>query len=176
MMEAVATAAAERLISAGMQRVHCINTHEEHEGDQEMCRAVVEAFTSRGLQGTLHVATDLFAQMVLVVGGIARQGPSASGNGTALVVMDTAAYALVNAARSYRRFLLEAHVLVFETSVEVLADIRMGMAVTALEQPHYSQGFLAVALAVQELVTGQMLAKDVSSPTRFISGGEVRCL
>eukprot|EP00899_Mesostigma_viride_P018897 jgi/Mesvir1/27008/Mv20715-RA.1 len=171
--EAVAAAAAERLISAGMQRVHCINTHEEHEGDQEMCRAVVEAFTSRDLKGEVHTTTSLFVPMTLTLDGIAKQGPWASGNGTALVVIDTAAYSQLNAARDVRGLLPQAHVLVLETSMEVLADVRSGKAVTAQEQPYFSQGYLALALAVQELVTGQMLTKDVSSPARFISGGEV---
>eukprot|EP00899_Mesostigma_viride_P002970 jgi/Mesvir1/12674/Mv26119-RA.4 len=171
--EAVAAAAAEQLISAGMQRVHCINTRGENEASQAMCRAVVEASTSRGLQGTLHVASDIFVQVVLVLLEIASDGPWAAGNGTALVLLDTATYKMVKDALQLRSLLQDAHVLVLETSVQVLADVHAGKAVTALEQPHYSQGYLAVALAVQELVTGQMLTNDVSSTARFISWGEV---
>eukprot|EP00899_Mesostigma_viride_P020164 jgi/Mesvir1/28149/Mv04714-RA.2 len=177
MEETLSSQLASRLLARGFQRVDCIYSNDQNVAFRERCRAVAQAFRDAGKAGKSHVNTRAFVPMVIALSALAEEidaseNPLAA-NETALILMDTVMYSIVKEVKQGKGVLVDSHVVVFESSVEILTDIRNGAPVTFIDQHTYSQGYAAVALAAYELQTGEALAADVSPTPRFYSAGMV---
>eukprot|EP00899_Mesostigma_viride_P002961 jgi/Mesvir1/12666/Mv02214-RA.2 len=173
--EATASQLAERLISVGIRRIDCIYTNVENVAFQQRCEALVAHFQAAGLIGVTHFYVRLVMPLVAALEELSSDiaAGTVAENLTALVLPDAPMYQLFNDARGARGRLRTAHVAVFESSSELLEDIREGKPITVVDQASYSEAYAAVALAAYELQVGEALTSDLAPSVRLLSNGEV---
>eukprot|EP00899_Mesostigma_viride_P008866 jgi/Mesvir1/17981/Mv09328-RA.4 len=173
--EATASQLAERLISVGIRRVDCIYTNNQNVAFQQRCEALATHFQASGLTGVTHFYVRLVWPLVAALEELSSDiaAGTVAENLTALVLPDAPLYQLFNDARGARGRLRTAHMAVFESSSELLEDIREGKPITVVDQTHYSEAYAAVALAAYELQVGEALTSDLAPSVRLLSNGEV---
>eukprot|EP00899_Mesostigma_viride_P008874 jgi/Mesvir1/17989/Mv25047-RA.2 len=173
--EAMASQLAERLISIGIRRMDCIYTNPENVAFLQRCEALVAHFHAAGLIGVTHFNVRSVWPLVATLEEISSDiaAGTVAENLTALVLQDAPFYQLFNEARGARGRLSTAHVAVFESSSELLEDIREGKPITVVDQASYSEAYAAVALAAYELQVGEALTSDLAPSVPLLSNGEV---
>eukprot|EP00899_Mesostigma_viride_P015322 jgi/Mesvir1/23791/Mv10608-RA.2 len=161
---------AAALMAAGIRHVECVSTDIGDALFFARCNSIVEAFRAAGLSGNWQWRAAVIYDIRLFVEGLEVWYPDIPGRAMALVLMDTVVYRFVK-ARLPRGTKGNATLVVYETSLEALDDIRHGRPVLALDSAYYTQGYLALALAAAEVQTGQMVTSDVVTGLA-IYGGE----
>eukprot|EP00899_Mesostigma_viride_P006243 jgi/Mesvir1/1561/Mv14540-RA.1 len=171
----MASQLAGRLMSLGIRRVDCVYTNTQNVAFEQRCEALVADFQAAGLVGVTHLyvrtSTALVPSLTELTADISA-GITAI-NLTAIVLPDVQLYQLFKEARGTRDFLGAVHVAVFETSLELLKDMREGQPITVVDQTSYSEAYAAVALAAYELQVGEALMSDLTPSARLLSNGEV---
>eukprot|EP00899_Mesostigma_viride_P007439 jgi/Mesvir1/16697/Mv15093-RA.2 len=171
-----------RLVAMGVERVDCFVTGDGNVAFADRCRMLKQRLAAAGRAGFTHLISEeitvILAAMQLVEEVIADD-PSlslATTNGTAntaLVVMDTVVYSIVREVQLQQHVLPYGRVIVFGSSVEILADVHAGAPVLVVEQHYFSQAYAAVALAGYELQTGRIIPPSgVKTRAAFLSGQE----
>eukprot|EP00899_Mesostigma_viride_P020171 jgi/Mesvir1/28155/Mv04717-RA.2 len=175
--DVVARQLAARLLSLGVRHVDCLYSDEGSLVHQERCAALLANFRTAGGSGTSHVQARAFVPMVLAVrtmlSDVAASQAVLTLNQTAIILMDAASYSIIKEVQQLRGDMGEIHVAVFESSVEILTDIRNGVPVTYIDQHTYSQGYAAVALAAYELQSDRVLSAGLSPAASIYSSGQV---
>eukprot|EP00899_Mesostigma_viride_P017482 jgi/Mesvir1/25735/Mv01917-RA.1 len=175
--DALAQQLASHLLSIGIHRVDCIYSSDSNIAFLERCLTIEREFKAAGMYGATHMHTRAFVPLALALetlaSDMATTTPGIPVFQTALVVMDTVMYNLVRDVKGVKRVLEGGHVATFEPFPGALEDVASGRAVTVVDRPLYSQGYIAVALAAYELQTGLALAADLPTAARVISAGQV---
>eukprot|EP00899_Mesostigma_viride_P024829 jgi/Mesvir1/5530/Mv15569-RA.1 len=173
--EAMASQLAERLISIGIRRIDCIYINPGNVAFLQRCEAFVEHFQAAGLIGVTRFNVGLVLPLVATLEDISSDiaAGTVAENLTALVLPDAHMYQLFKEAHGARGRLSTTHVAVFESSSELLEDIREGKPITVVDQASYSEAYAAVALAAYELQVGEALTSDLAPSVRILSNGEV---
>eukprot|EP00899_Mesostigma_viride_P006446 jgi/Mesvir1/15802/Mv03362-RA.1 len=171
----MASQLAGRLLSVGIRRVDCIYTIVENVAFQQRCEALLAHFQAAGLIGMTHLFDRSLRPLVMALEDLSSDiaAGTVAENLTAFVLPDAPLYHLFNDARAARDLFRAVHVAVFESSLELLEDIREGKPITVVEQASYSEAYAAVALAAYELQVGEALTSDLAPSARLLSNGEV---
>eukprot|EP00899_Mesostigma_viride_P023284 jgi/Mesvir1/413/Mv11301-RA.2 len=160
---ALATTLTATLISQGVDHLECIILSLDDSRWPSRCRLAQEAFQEAGR--TAEVLPVLSANLDSVVRNILEGHAE---HHFAILVEDIATYRSVRASLPAGASIT---VVVYETSVEVLADIRAGQRVLAVDLAVYTQGYLALALASVEHRNGQMVTSDIETAVTIYGQG-----
>eukprot|EP00899_Mesostigma_viride_P017249 jgi/Mesvir1/25525/Mv01775-RA.2 len=153
---------ATRLMGAGITHVECVTTEVGSTLHIRRCQSLVEIFQDAGLTGAWHLrAALIFDLLVYLRESFEVSLGAIPGHEIALVVMDSFVYSNVRGPLR-QGSKSDATLVVYETSVQAMKDIRDGYNVVAVDNSYYTQGYLAFALAAAELQTGQMITSDIS--------------
>eukprot|EP00899_Mesostigma_viride_P014342 jgi/Mesvir1/22909/Mv19428-RA.1 len=144
-----ALALAEFLLASGIRHVDCVTTDIGDMAWNLRCRVLVSVFERGGMSGQRHLRapTDM-----------------------AIVVMESETYRVIR-THLPTTSKQDATIVVFETSVTAMEDIRWGRRVLVVDTGLYAQGYLAVALAAAERQTGQMVTSDIETEVVFYGAG-----
>eukprot|EP00899_Mesostigma_viride_P023273 jgi/Mesvir1/412/Mv11301-RA.7 len=151
------------LISQGVDHLECIILSLDDSRWPSRCRLAQAAFLEAGR--TADVLPVLSANLDSVVRNILE---GRAGRHFAILVEDIATYRSVRASLPAGASII---VVVYETSFEVLADIRAGQRVLAVDLAVYTQGYLALALASVEHRNGQMVTSDIETAVTIYGQG-----
>eukprot|EP00899_Mesostigma_viride_P014345 jgi/Mesvir1/22911/Mv19429-RA.2 len=136
------------------------------------CRALVRSFREAGKSARWHLRMRRAADMDSYARSLARDLAGVPGREVAVVVMDAVVYEYLRGpVAALRGDLANATLVVYETSVVALEDIRGGAQVLALDFDYYTQGYLAVALVSAERQTGQMVTSDIETEFTIYGDG-----
>eukprot|EP00899_Mesostigma_viride_P013555 jgi/Mesvir1/221/Mv13567-RA.1 len=159
----LASRIAALLLAQGVDHIECITTNVDNTRWPSRCWLVQHSFLGAGGPS---------ANMLLVLGdvpqavlGVLQHHPNLR---VAMVVEDVATYASVAASLPPGA---DVVVVVYETSVKVLGDIRAGKSVLAVDLAMYTQGYLALALASVEHRNGQMVTSNIDTEARVYGEG-----
>eukprot|EP00899_Mesostigma_viride_P002723 jgi/Mesvir1/12451/Mv00606-RA.1 len=158
----LASTLAAALLAQGVNHLECIAREVDDTRWPSRCRLVQRALRDAGMSAEiLPVLADLGAA---VRGILAHHG----GLHIAVLVEDAATYNGVKASLPQSAGVT---VVVYETSVEVLEDIRTGRQMMALDMGAYTQGYLALALASVERHNGQMVTSNIETAVTIYGQG-----
>eukprot|EP00899_Mesostigma_viride_P019480 jgi/Mesvir1/27533/Mv07292-RA.2 len=161
---------ARRLMGAGITHVECIITEVGSALHAHRCQVLVETFQAAGLLGAWHLRAALSFDLMAYLQMLETLDEGIPGDELALVVMDSFVYSSIKGPLR-QGSKANATLVVYETSVGAMQDMRDGYNVVAVDPGFYTQGYLGLALAGAELQTGQMIMSDIAiKPT--IYGGE----
>eukprot|EP00899_Mesostigma_viride_P028343 jgi/Mesvir1/8694/Mv02631-RA.1 len=134
------------------------------------CRVLMSTFERAGMSGQRHHRAPTPADLQEYVRQIEVEHPEIPGREVAVVVMDSETYRVIRThlPTTSKR---DATMVVFETSVTAMEDIRCGLSVLVVDTGLYAQGYLAVALAVAERQTGQMVTSNIETEVVFYGAG-----
>eukprot|EP00899_Mesostigma_viride_P023350 jgi/Mesvir1/419/Mv11302-RA.1 len=160
---ALATTLTATLISQGVDHLECIILSLDDSRWPSRCRLAQAAFLEAGRTADVLpvLSTNLDSVVRNILEGHAERH-------FAVLVEDIATYRSVRASLPAGASII---VVVYETSVEVLADIRAGQRVLAVDLGVYTQGYLALALASVEHRNGQMVTSDVETAVTIYGQG-----
>eukprot|EP00899_Mesostigma_viride_P013257 jgi/Mesvir1/21932/Mv16715-RA.1 len=159
-MAQVATSLASRLISLGITHLECIASDVAEVTWYRQCGRLVDVFQESGLSGRRQLRAPVVFDLTQYVAEMAGEFALVPAREIAIVVPNSVVY------KGVRVGLADSHkagvkVVVYETSVDILEDVRAGRNVLALDFNYYTQGFLGLALASAERQTGQMVTSDI---------------
>eukprot|EP00899_Mesostigma_viride_P004452 jgi/Mesvir1/14007/Mv02855-RA.1 len=154
------------LIAAGVTHLRCVITDVGTLLWFSRCRVLVDAFTAKGLSASWHVRSSLSVDLAQFLESVEALEADVPAQNIAVVVMDSNVYENIK-GRLWEGSKAGATLVVYETSVGALQDIRDGKHVIALNANYYTQGYLALALAAAELQTGQMVTSDIIATPHF---------
>eukprot|EP00899_Mesostigma_viride_P014704 jgi/Mesvir1/23234/Mv09237-RA.1 len=166
---------AHELIHAGITHVGCIITDVGALLWYHRCRVLIEEMEAAGRTGTWDVRSELSIDLAIYVKALENAYADIPGDQIAVVVMDSNVYVNIK-DRLRQGSKADAMLVVYDTAVQVLRDVRDGYQAIALDPGHYTQGYLAVALAAAELETGKMVTSDIETVARFYGGTGVYSL
>eukprot|EP00899_Mesostigma_viride_P017695 jgi/Mesvir1/25927/Mv25943-RA.2 len=169
-MAHVAESLASRLMSLGITHLECIATDAADLMWYRQCGRLVDIYEQAGLSARRQLRAPVLLFLSEYVAGMTAEFALVPAREIAVVVPDWAAY------RAVRRGLLEstkadALMVTYETSVDVLEDVRSGRNVLALDFNYYTQGFLGLVLASAERQTGQMVTSDIMTEWKVYGQG-----
>eukprot|EP00899_Mesostigma_viride_P004437 jgi/Mesvir1/13995/Mv02850-RA.3 len=160
---------ARQLIAAGVYHVGCLITDVGTLLWFRLCRVLIDEMEAAGRAGMWHIRSDSRADLAIYVEGLENANADTPAANIAVVVMDSHVYG--NIKDRLRQGTKGGSLLVvYETSVQVLQDIRNGDRVIAIDPGYYSQGYMAMSLAAAELQTGQMVTSDITTNPAFYGG------
>eukprot|EP00899_Mesostigma_viride_P004449 jgi/Mesvir1/14004/Mv02853-RA.5 len=157
---------AHELIHAGITHVGCIITDVGALLWFRRCHALIEAMEATGRTGNWDIRSELSVDLAIYVTALENAYADVPGHQIAVVVMDSNVYATIK-GRLRQGSKADATLVVYDTAVQVLQDIRDGYHAMALDPGYYTQGYLAVALAAAELQTGKMVTSDIEALAIF---------
>eukprot|EP00899_Mesostigma_viride_P014285 jgi/Mesvir1/22858/Mv20108-RA.2 len=165
-----ALALARFLLASGFRNVDCVTTDISDMTWNLRCRILVSVFERAGMSGQRHLRVPTPADLQEYVHQIELDHPKVPGRDIAIVVMESETYQVIRAhlATTSKQ---NATIVLFETSVTAMEDIRWGRRVLVVDTGLYAQGYLAVALAAAERQTGQMVTSDIETEVVFYGAG-----
>eukprot|EP00899_Mesostigma_viride_P013079 jgi/Mesvir1/21772/Mv04172-RA.1 len=160
---ALASRLAATLIARGIKHLECVALNVDDSRWPSRCRMAQKAALESGMSAdVLPVLANLAAAVQQAV--VEHHG----GLQIAILVEDVATYQRVKASIPSNASIT---LVVYETSVEVLVDIRAGQRVLAVDLSEYTQGYLALALASVEHHNGQMVTSDIETAVTIYGQG-----
>eukprot|EP00899_Mesostigma_viride_P013145 jgi/Mesvir1/21831/Mv04216-RA.1 len=171
-MAQVAATLASRLMSQGITHLECITTEVGELSWHAQCIRLVAAFEAAGrVASAQHLHSGLAFDLANYALDMATRLADVPDREVAVVVADTTLYRMLRSS-----LVLTAKagtsVVVYETSPEVLADVRAGASVVALDFEFYAQGYLGLSLAATEGHTAQMVTSDIATSVTIYGGGD----
>eukprot|EP00899_Mesostigma_viride_P013151 jgi/Mesvir1/21837/Mv04220-RA.1 len=169
-MAQVAATLASRLMSQGITHLECITTEAGELSWHAQCDRLVAAFEAAGRIGLQHLRAGLSFDLADYALDMATRLADVPDREVAVVVADTTLYKTL---RSSLALTAKAgtSVVVYETSLEVLADVRAGANAVALDFEYYAQGYLGLSLAATERHTGQVVTSDIVTGMTIYGAG-----
>eukprot|EP00899_Mesostigma_viride_P014326 jgi/Mesvir1/22895/Mv19418-RA.1 len=169
--EAEATLAlAQFLLASGIRNVDCVTTDISDMAWNLRCRVLIRVFEQAGMSGQRHLRAPTPADLQGYVRQMELDHPTLPGREMAIVVMESETYQVIR-THLPTTSKQDATIVVFETSVTAMEDIRWGRRVLVVDTGLYTQGYLAVALAAAERQTGQMVTSDIETEVVFYGAG-----
>eukprot|EP00899_Mesostigma_viride_P013163 jgi/Mesvir1/21848/Mv04227-RA.3 len=169
-MAHVAATLASRLMSQGITHLECITTEAGELSWHAQCGRLVAAFEAAGRIGTRHLRAGLAFDLADYALDMATRLADVPDREVAVVVADTTLYKTLRSSLALTAK-ADTSVVVYETSPEVLADVRVGANVVALDFEYYAQGYLGLSLAATERHTGQVVTSDIVTGMTIYGAG-----
>eukprot|EP00899_Mesostigma_viride_P020087 jgi/Mesvir1/2807/Mv13911-RA.2 len=152
---------ARRLMASGARHVDCVTTDIGSSLWNHRCKIFIDAFQGAGYTGDLHLRTAIVFDLTNYVREMEMEHEAMPGGKIVIICMDYTIYRGIKLGLATSATKHDVRVIVYETAVEVLEDVREGRNVLAFDPNFYMQGYLAVALAAAERQTGQMVTSDI---------------
>eukprot|EP00899_Mesostigma_viride_P014352 jgi/Mesvir1/22918/Mv19436-RA.1 len=159
---ALASRLAATLIARGINHLECVALNVDNSRWPSRCRMAQKAALESGM------SADVLPVLANLAAAVRAIGEPHVGPHIAILVEDVATYQRVKASMPANASIT---LVVYETSVEVLADIRAGQHVLAVDLSVYTQGYLALALASVEHHNGQMVTSDIETAVTIYGQG-----
>eukprot|EP00899_Mesostigma_viride_P016099 jgi/Mesvir1/24490/Mv21845-RA.1 len=162
-----------RLRAAGISRVICLILDISNVATDARCRSVVaDIKLSGGSSSTLAVSDGgpTLSQLTSELESLSSAHPL---NATAIVLTEGTLYPTLKAAAAPGGPLADILVVVYDAGMEAVRDALVGRKVVTVEQGYYTQGYLAVTLAVMEVVSTQMVSSDIVTGPVILSAETV---
>eukprot|EP00899_Mesostigma_viride_P013259 jgi/Mesvir1/21934/Mv16716-RA.2 len=159
-MAQVAESLASRLVAHGITHLECITIEVGDRSWHAHCDRLVAAFQAVGRFGMAHLRAGLAFDLADYALDMAVRLADVPDREVAVVVADYTLYRSLRTGLSLTEK-ADTMVVVYETSLDILADVRAGKNVLALDPSYYAQGYLGLSLAATERHTGQMVTSDI---------------